>query len=175
MSKPGPSPKPTALKKLAGNPGHRPLPKNEPQPQRGERAPSCPRWLPEDAKPIWKEHARQLWQLRLLTEIDVDAYAAYCETMALYRLASGMVRLPQGAARANGAGTLKATPWVAIRRETLDQLRRLWGDFGMTPSARSRIEIPGEEETKDPFEQFLVSETIAKREPPAEKPLRKTG
>ena len=40
---PGPKPKPTSLKLLQGNPGHRALPKSEPQPR--PVAPDCPDYL----------------------------------------------------------------------------------------------------------------------------------
>ena len=43
MATRGRKPKPTHLKVLAGNPGKRPLPKNEPKPK--PIAPRCPQWL----------------------------------------------------------------------------------------------------------------------------------
>ena len=44
----GRKPKPTALKVLEGNPGHRPLNKKEPMPK--GKLPRCPEWLEDDAK-----------------------------------------------------------------------------------------------------------------------------
>ncbi len=44
----GRKPKPTAVKQLEGNPGKRQLNANEPKP--AARAPSCPKWLEDDAK-----------------------------------------------------------------------------------------------------------------------------
>lgn len=44
----GRKPKPTALKVLEGNPGHRPLNKKEPLPK--GRLPRCPDWLEDDAR-----------------------------------------------------------------------------------------------------------------------------
>lgn len=49
----GRPPKPTAIKELEGNPGKRPLNKNEPKkPKQG--APKCPSWLEPDAKGMEK-------------------------------------------------------------------------------------------------------------------------
>ena len=45
----GPAPEPTALKILAGNPGKRKLPENEPQPQ---GTPICPAWLSPPTPPV---------------------------------------------------------------------------------------------------------------------------
>ena len=44
----GRKPKPTAIKKLEGNPGKRKLNKNEPVPAKG--MPECPDWLLPEAK-----------------------------------------------------------------------------------------------------------------------------
>ena len=44
----GRKPKPTAMKKLEGNPGKRKLNTKEPMPEKG--MPDCPRWLLSEAK-----------------------------------------------------------------------------------------------------------------------------
>jgi phage terminase small subunit len=54
--KPGPKPKPTELKIIEGNPGKRPLNKNEPRPPR--LSPQCPNWLLPEAKKEWKRLGR---------------------------------------------------------------------------------------------------------------------
>ena len=48
----GRKPKPTALKKLEGNPGKRKLNTKEPVPGKG--MPDCPKWLLPEAKKEWK-------------------------------------------------------------------------------------------------------------------------
>src|SRR5689334_3828108 len=47
----GPAPKPTAIKKIQGNPGKRPLNENEPQLEPG--IPECPDYLDEIARKEW--------------------------------------------------------------------------------------------------------------------------
>ena len=61
----GRKPKPTAVKQLEGNPGKRQLNANEPKP--AARAPSCPKWLEDDAKKEWRRLAKQMEQLGILT------------------------------------------------------------------------------------------------------------
>jgi phage terminase small subunit len=73
----GRKPKPTYLKILDGNPGRRPNNPGEPQPPR--RAPTCPSHLCPAAKAEWKRLAAQLTVLRILTELDRAALAAYCQ------------------------------------------------------------------------------------------------
>ena len=48
----GRKPKPTALKKLEGNPGKRKLNTKEPMPGKG--MPDCPKWLLPEAKKEWE-------------------------------------------------------------------------------------------------------------------------
>ena len=51
MATRGRKPTPTAIKELEGNPGKRPLNKNEPKPTK--KAPPCPKWLEPEAKKEW--------------------------------------------------------------------------------------------------------------------------
>ncbi len=123
--------KPTALKLLQGNPGKRPLLKNEPKPKVGCQPPP---WLNVEARVQWKRLAPRLIELGLLTEIDGDAFAALCMLTA-HLAVLGTI---QGAAIA----------------ECTKELRQLWGRFGMTPADRSKVSV-GMPKTADPFEDFL--------------------
>lgn len=53
--------KPTAVKKLEGNPGKRKLNKNEPVPAKG--MPACSDWLMPEAKKEWKRLAELMNQM----------------------------------------------------------------------------------------------------------------
>ena len=71
----GRRPKPTALKKLEGNPGKRKL--NEREPKFEGRA-TCPKDLDPLAKKEWRRVCRQLEEKNLLTTVDRNSLAAYC-------------------------------------------------------------------------------------------------
>lgn len=142
------------MRVLEGNPSHRPLPKNEPQPLRPKRTPSMPGWLPEDAQRIWRQHARALWQAGLLTEIDVDALATLCETTALYRTALQMIE-EHGAVAMTDKGYSHPTAWVSVRNNALKQMRALWQEFGMTPAARTRVEVQKPQEEKSALQELM--------------------
>lgn len=58
----GRKPKPTALKKLEGNPGKRKLNTKEPVPAKG--MPECPRWLLPEAKEEWNRLCQKLSEMR---------------------------------------------------------------------------------------------------------------
>ena len=70
----GRKPKPTAVKKLEGNPGKRKLNTKEPNPGKG--MPDCPAWLLPEAKTEWIRLSEKLNQMGVLTEIDRSAFAA---------------------------------------------------------------------------------------------------
>ena len=136
----GRKPKPTALKELEGNPGHRALNANEPTPDR--RAPRCPSWLEDEAKKEWKRMGVVLEQYGLLTDMDMAAFSGYCQAYARWKEAEEfitqhgtMVRTPNG--------YLQQVPQVSIAQTNLKILLRFCEQFGLTPSARSRI-VAGE-------------------------------
>ena len=65
MAQRGRKPKPTAIKELEGNPGKRPLNKNEPKPEK--TAPKCPTWLDKEAKKEWRRMSKSLEAIGILT------------------------------------------------------------------------------------------------------------
>lgn len=79
----GRKPKPTNMKILEGNPGKRPLPTNEVKPK--QKAPRCPQWLEDDAKKEWKRMGKILEQIGILTEMDMTAFAGYCQAYARWK------------------------------------------------------------------------------------------
>lgn len=77
----GRKPKPTALKKLEGNPGKRKL--NTKEPVLGKGMPDCPKWLLPETKREWERLCVKLSEMGVLTEIDMAAFTAYCQSYAL--------------------------------------------------------------------------------------------
>ena len=72
MSSRGRKPKPTAVKKLQGNPGKRPLNKREPKPKSDVKRPYGLGSGLQDR--FWKEHAPELERIGILTGVDVAAF-----------------------------------------------------------------------------------------------------
>ena len=62
----GRKPKPTALKKLEGNPGKRKLNTKEPMPGKG--MPDCPKWLLPEEKKEWERLCEKLSEMGVLTK-----------------------------------------------------------------------------------------------------------
>lgn len=146
--RPGPPPKPTAIKKLQGNPGKRPLPKNEPQPDPLEKIPKPPSYLSKGAKKIWKEEAPKLAKLGVLTEIDLKTFSIVCSVLFRYEEAERqMNRLAKkedplnGAISVNSRGNMDCSALLDLSHKSMNMALKYLAEFGMTPSSRSRIEI----------------------------------
>ena len=147
----GPAPKPTHLKLLQGNPGRRPLPKNEPQPEIG--APTRPHWLLPEAKREWSRIVPELLRLGLLAKIDRAMISMWCQCWALYVEAIRDIR-ENGTAFTTEKGYEGPRPSVGMMNKMIEKMTALSARFGMTPSDRSRISVPKPEE-KSPFAEFL--------------------
>ena len=132
----GRKPKPTAVKKLEGNPGKRKLNKKEPAPAKG--MPECPEWLLPEAKVEWERLCVKLSDMGVLTEIDTAAFAAYCQSFARWKEAQEHID-EEGSIFATDKGYQQQTPWVGIANTNQKLMLSAAAEFGLTPSARSRI------------------------------------
>ena len=153
MSKKGRKPKPTAIKILEGNPGKRPLNDKEPKPEK--KAPRCPSWLEPDAKTEWKRMAKVLEGLGLLTKVDMSAFAGYCQAYARWKEAEEFLS-KHGTIFKTPSGYVQQVPQVSIAQTYLKTMKDFCSEFGLTPAARSRIQVDTEKsETEDPMEDIL--------------------
>lgn len=141
--------KPTALKLLQGNPGQRPLNTNEPMPPDGELLPPD-YWATDDpeARAEWDRIVPALVKMRLATMADRTALVGYCEQWSLYLRASALVR-SEGLLIVGQKGNDVRNPAVQIARDALSMVKSFCTEFGLTPSARSRISIPGTDSSDD--------------------------
>lgn len=160
---------PTATKKLTGNRSKKPLPKNEPQPDLGTAPPPAPDYLDEGGKAEWNRLARQLWLNGILGLEDWTAFAGYCEAfsdwmrynemiaaqsrkarqaadaaLAFDGEATESVLLPEYDGRIVGTsnGNLIQSPIVALRNTARRDCLKFATEFGLTPSSRSRVNVP---------------------------------
>lgn len=148
---PGPPPKPTALKKLQGNPGKRALNKHEPHPDRV--IPAKPRGLPKRAQRFWKDHADKLDRLGLLTEVDGPAFMMMALQYDLAWQAMEILR-EEGLEVVDANGLTRKHPMIQVMRQASALFLRFAVQFGLTPAARAKLEIPGPPE-EDDYEAFL--------------------
>ena len=149
--KSGPPPKPTKLKVLEGNPGHRPLANDEPRPKL-VRTPSPPRSLRRQGKSEWRRLTKELTRLGLLTELDLTAFHAYCTAYQTWREAQESLS-KEGMICVTPTGFTRQSPRVRISSDALNEMRRWGQELGLTPAARTRIHV---ETTRDPDHDWAV-------------------
>ncbi len=153
MATRGRKPKPTALKVLEGNPGKRPLNKNEPQPEK--KAPRCPSWLEPEAKKEWKRMAKTLEAMGVLTQVDRTAFEGYCQAYARWKEAEEFLS-KHGTIFKTPSGYIQQVPQVSIAQTDLKVMKDFCSEFGLTPAARTRIQVSAEgADSDDPMEKLL--------------------
>lgn len=154
MAQRGRKPKPTALKVLEGNPGKRELNENEPKPK--PKAPSCPKWLEDEAKKEWRRMSKQLEGLGLLTEVDMTAFAGYCQAYARWKQSEEFIT-KHGAIVKTPSGYWQQVPQVSIAQTYLRIMNRFCEQFGLTPSSRSRLTADNGNSDDDDIMENLLS------------------
>jgi P27 family predicted phage terminase small subunit len=143
MAQPGPKPKPTELKKLAGNPGKRPLNSQEPQPEPASTR--CPHGLSDGAKKFWRKQAKQMIELGVLTSADVPAFILMAEHLAIAREAREIIA-DSGLMDKDVNGVDRKHPLLQVWRDNSTAYRMYASEFGLTPSSRSRLKVTAPEE-----------------------------
>ena len=107
--------KPTALKLLEGNRGHRPIPDDNPEPEPMKTFPKPPKWFDDIAREEWMERGRELFDTGVLTSIDLPVFEFYCYLYSQTRQSPS--------------------------NQKLQQLRLYMGELGMTPASRNKIHV----------------------------------
>ncbi len=120
------------MKKLAGNPGKRPLNDREPLP--AGRIGACPDWFPPDATIEWDRVVPELDRLGVLTSVDAATVEAHCLTY-------GEI-----------VATVKAGE--PLKAALLGQMRAYASELGLTPAARAKMIVP-KAASDEPGEEFF--------------------
>jgi len=152
----GRRPKPTAIKRLEGNPGKRPLNKHEPQPGKLVNA-DCPTVIANDkyARAEWERIAPVLVGMGVLTEADLTALAVYCRTCGEYWRAIEQMDREGGPLYVSPkTGYAMVSPLFSVAQRCADQMRRLMVEFGLTPAARVKLSVEPEEPS-DEFDEWF--------------------
>lgn len=149
--------KPTALKELQGTARADRMLENEMMPAKLEGVPSPPEYLTDEAKQEWYSVCTELLSLNMLHRVDLALLSAYCQEMANYIEANGWLQREGFVItleRDNGSFYSMPNPWVAIKNGALKNAMSIAGQFGFTPSARTKIKGGGGDED-DPLDEVL--------------------
>lgn len=108
------------------------------------RRPSCPRHLDAYARRTWRAVVRELEPLGVLSSLDREELAAYCEAASLARRA--WLELVGEDLVQRDRGHIRKHPAVEIWARSSALLDRLGRQLGLTPAARLRMPRPEAEE-----------------------------
>ena len=155
MGQRGPAPTPTEMKRLAGNPGNRPLPESEPQPPPLETI-EPPAWLEPKEAEVWRRRAPALAAMKVLTAADSAALELLCEIEVEIAEIRARIKRDGRVSKTGGAKykAVKAHPLEQALRDRRAMRIELLAKFGMTPSDRTRLKVDPPK-PKDPAEEFM--------------------
>lgn len=136
----GRKPKPTRQKQLAGNPGKRKLNRREPKPTMS--ADMQPAAISVMAQVFQEKYLGELRRTKILTDVDMAAFELMSTHYAVaWRAAERLER--EGLTQTSVLGISKH-PLLQVFRDNSNAFRAYAVEFGMTPSARSRIRAADE-------------------------------
>jgi P27 family predicted phage terminase small subunit len=131
----------------------RPLNKREPKPKVAR--PHCPAHLDDMAKLEWDRLVPILTQMQVLTEADYMALASLCQAYSTMAKAQEQLN-KTGILFKTPNGYVQQSPLVSIVHQSAELLTKLCREFGLTPSARSRVTTIGQNQSENPFDEFRL-------------------
>lgn len=162
MGKRGPAKTPTAIAILRGSRlrGRH----SEPLPSLPATAPDPPAHLDTLAAAEWRCVVPELHALGLLSVLDLRALEAYCAASAIVRRCADVLEaegMTYTTTTKGGATMHRKRPEVDIYFAALATMHRIGAEFGLSPSARTRLEaappLPADEESDgDSDEDFML-------------------
>ena len=138
---------PTEIKKARGTLRKCRELENPMQVKKIETLPAAPEWLSEIGQEQFDIVVNQLNSLGMLYEVDLKLIEAYSNAMALHIESEQQLRQVGRIQvyRDNETGDIKhsqITPLQTISKQALESALKFATQFGLTPSARSKISAP---------------------------------
>ena len=91
----------------------------------------------------------------LLTKADGAALAAYCTLYSRWVHAEGQVKKFGTIVKSPTKGLPMKSPYLTVADQAIEGMRKFMVEFGLTPSSRRRIHLPGNTDAGDEFDNFL--------------------
>ncbi|KQZ92780.1 terminase [Mesorhizobium sp. Root157] len=149
----GRKPLPTHLKLVKGT--ARPHRMNKAEPKPVVAVPDPPHHLDAGASAKFTEMAALLARHGVMTELDTGALARYVVIWRRWLEAEEEVKRRGPVVKTSNDNIIQ-NPFLAVANKCLAQMHQIEGEFGLTPSSRSRIRVAEPAENIDPFEDFLT-------------------
>lgn len=173
MGRRGPAKTPTALANLRGDPGHRKKNRREPKPKA-----SSPKDIPQSLDAVgrreWTRISKELHRLGLLTVVDRSALESVCHAYSKFILLEAQIaeirkrmaarerslakqptlvkmdQAPQEPSKEQIADSERLSRAMSLSIKCHQLYRSLANEFGLTPSARVRLQCPDPKQPGDP-------------------------
>ena len=126
--------------------------------------PKMPRHLDKYGRDEWKRIVELMQEMGTLSKSDATAIEQYCEAYSDWRTAKDWIK-KTGIAHVkyekNGKPITCRSAFMTIKQQSADRCYRYLVEFGMTPSARSRLQVEAKETESDWFELALKNRNNA--------------
>ena len=133
---PGPAPKPTALALYRGK--KRDNPNRAKEPKTRVICPPAPSFLDATAKKEWRRIAKVLSASKVLTESDLVGLQLYCVEYSRWRDAMEQLQTSD-ITELTPNGHKAQSIYRTIENRAFENLIKIMREFGLTPSARTRV------------------------------------
>lgn len=145
--------KPSKLKVLQGT--YRADRNNPGEPEINPEIPPMPGHLSDEAMAEWDRMAAPLFDLGLLTSVDMASFAAYCQSYG--RWVQAETELKQaGLVSTTTNGNCIQNPLVGIANQAMEHMRKHLANFGMSPADRAKVVANKKnEKIEDPWDKVI--------------------
>ena len=134
----GRKPQPTNIRLITGNAGKRAVPEDVPELPVVAALPDPPEQLSQQARVYWPELAKQLRNMRVLTDADLPALAMLCESYATYWEAMEGVRT-HGIISVTPNKYIVRSEYLNTASKAMSECLKILTEFGLTPSSRTKV------------------------------------
>ncbi len=126
--------------------------KNEPFPK--NEIPDSPEHLSPEALTEWNRISSVLFNLGLLTGMDMASLAAYCQSYGRWVKAETELK-NESLVLISDKGNHVQNPLVGIANQAMEHMRKHLANFGMSPADRTKVSSTKKQQgKKDPWGAF---------------------
>ena len=158
-------PKPSVIEIAEGCPGKRKLNAREPKPRELSAVDlkQIPPAFNEREVRWWKYYAKMMSPMRVLTEADRTALATLATASAEREENDEQLRKSGTIYRVPG-GAVRISPLFKVGMALRDRELKLLREFGLTPSARTRVQTVNAESDADALRRAMAQTSVSETE-----------
>jgi len=116
-----------------------------------------PRGMSPRAQAQYKLLAPDLEAKGVLTAWDLPLFQLLCETYETAEIAYKAI-LEHGPLIRGRGGELVKNPALQVRKDAIEQIRRLGGQFGLSPSDRASLKVTPTKRERDSLDKFIYEQ-----------------